>query len=57
MKGSVTRLIVKKHGYIRNLKNCRPISLLNVDYKTISKVLTSRLAKIIESVVHSDQTC
>ena len=30
MKGSVTRLIYKKRGDIKNLKNWRPISLLNV---------------------------
>ena len=33
MKGSVTRLIFKKRGDIKHLKNWRPISLLNVDYK------------------------
>ena len=57
MKGSVTRLIDKKRGDIKNLKNWRPISLVNVDYKIISKVLTSRLAKILESTVNPDQTC
>ena len=31
MKGSVTRLIHKKRGDIKSLKNWRPISLLNVD--------------------------
>ena len=30
-EGSVTRLIYKKRGDIKNLKNLRPISLLNVD--------------------------
>ncbi|KAK2561828.1 Transposon TX1 uncharacterized 149 kDa protein [Acropora cervicornis] len=57
MKGSVTRLIYKKRGDIKNLKNWRPISLLNLDYKIISKVLTSRLAKVLESIVNPDQTC
>lgn len=57
MKGSITRLILKKHGNIKNLKNWRPIPLLNVDYKIISKVPTSHLAKVIESIAHSDQTC
>ena len=36
MKGSVTRVIFKKRGDIKNLKNWRPISLLNVDYREIS---------------------
>ena len=49
-------LIYKKRGDIKNLKNWRPISLLNVDYKIISKVLTPRLAKVLESIVNPDQT-
>ena len=47
----------KKRGDIKDLKNWRPISLLNVDYKIISKVLTTRLSHVLGSVVSSDQTC
>lgn len=57
MKGSITRLIFKKRGDIKSLKNWRRISLLNVDYNIISKVMTSRLSKVIEFIVHPDQTC
>jgi len=48
MQESVTRLIFKKDDP-KNLKNSRPIFLLNVDYKILSKVLTS--------IIQEDQTC
>ena len=56
MKGSLTRLIFKKDDR-KNLKNWRPISLLNVDYKILSKALTNRLSKVLTSIVGEDQTC
>ena len=57
MKGSVTRLIFKKRGDVKHLKNWRPISLLNVDYKIISKAITLRLSKVLQHIIHPDQTC
>lgn len=57
MKGTVTRLIYKKSGDIKNLKNWRPISLLNVDYKILSKTITLRLSCVLHSIIDSDQTC
>ena len=57
MKSSVTRLIYKKRGDIKDLKNWRPISLLNVDYKICSKSITLRLSKVLDSIVDPDQTC
>ena len=56
MKTSNTRVIFKK-GDRKNLKNWRPISLLNVDYKICSKVLSLRLSKVLEFIVDPDQTC
>jgi len=56
MKASVTRLVHKKDDK-RNLKNWRPISLLNVDYKICSKAISLRLAKVLGSIVDPDQTC
>ena len=46
MKASVTRLIHKKDDK-RLLKNWRPISLLNVDYKICSKAVSLRLARVL----------
>ena len=47
---------LKNKGKKSDLKNWN-ISILNVDYKIISKVLTKRLRKLIQSVIDEDQTC
>ena len=56
MKTSNTRVIFKK-GDRKSLKNWRPISLLNVDYKICSKALSVRLSKVLKFIVDPDQTC
>ena len=56
MKTSNTCVIFKK-GDRKNLKNWQPISLLSVDYKICSKVLSLRLSKVLEFIVDRDQTC
>lgn len=56
MKASITRLIHKRDDK-RLLKNWRPISLLNVDYKICSKAVSLRLANVLGSIVDPDQTC
>ena len=50
------RLLYKKDDR-RLVKNWRPISLLNTDYKLASKVITERLKRVMQSIVHKDQTC
>ena len=38
------------------IKNWRPISLINVDIKIASKALTFRMKKVLPSINHYDQT-
>ena len=57
MKSGVITLIYKQRGDKTLLKNWRPISLLNVDYKIISRCFANRLKKVIGSVINSCQTC
>ena len=55
-KQVVITLIEKKGKDKRYIQNWRPISLLNVDVKLISKVLAMRLKKVIDKVIRPDQT-
>ena len=50
-------VLLPKTGDLRLLQNWRPISLLNVDYKLITKVISNRLLTVLPSLVHEDQTC
>ena len=50
-------LICKDKNNADRLSNWRPISLLNCDYKILSKTLSSRLSKVLEEIIHPDQTC
>jgi hypothetical protein len=54
-KRGVINLIPKKDKDIRLLKNWRPISLLNTDYKILTKLLATRLKKVLPEVINEDQ--
>ena len=54
-RGIIT-LIPKKNKIRLLLKNWRPISLLNTDYKILTKSLASRLNKVLPSIINLDQT-
>ena len=56
-RGTIT-LTPKGDENLTELKNWRPISLLNIDYKIsrLYKVLARRMEKVLPKLVHSDQT-
>ena len=49
--------IKKKKTFDGSMKNLRPLSIMNVDYKIISKVLSARLRKVLGNIIHCDQSC
>ena len=52
---SILNLIYKKNDPL-DLSNYRPISLLNTDYKILSYTLATRIKKVINLIINSDQT-
>ena len=46
-----------KKGDRNQLKNYRPITLLNIDLKIITKCFADRIKKILPNLVHENQTC
>ena len=54
MKEAVVRLIFKKGSRLR-IKNWRPISLLNTDYKILSKIIVNRLTPILQNYISPQQ--
>ena len=55
MKKAIVSLI-PKNDETENLKNWRPISLLCVDYKIISKCITNRLKPTMNEIISEEQT-
>ena len=52
----ILRLLFKKDDPL-SLKNWRPISLLNLDYKIATKALSYRIRKVLPNILSEDQTC
>ena len=48
-------LIPQKDKDHRFLKSWRPVSLLNTDYKILTKALANKLQKVIPKIVSTDQ--
>ena len=56
MKTGVLNLIPKADKDARFLRNLRPITLLNTDYKIIEKTLAHRLDDLMDEIISMDQT-
>lgn len=52
---AIISLITKKDKYSTNPANYRPISLINVDCKILSKTLALRLDQVLPNIIHKDQ--
>ena len=55
-KRGILSLIPKKDKDKKYLKNWRPISLLNNDYKIVTKTLALRLEKVLPTIISANQT-
>jgi len=47
--------LIHKGGDTAEVKNYRPISLTNYDYKILAFIMSSRIQNVITTLVHSDQ--
>ena len=54
-RSAVLTLLPKPNKDPRYLKNWRPLSVLNTDYKILTKTLADRLQKVLPSVINNDQ--
>ena len=52
---SIITLIPKKDKILKLLKNWRPISLLNADFKILAKLFGLRIKKVLPSIISQDQ--
>lgn len=48
--------LLPKSGDLTDLKQWRPVSLLCIDVKILSKALATRLSKVMGQIIHVDQT-
>jgi len=57
MYSGVISLLYKGEKDKHDLSNWRPLTMLNIDYKILTKVLVNRLKDVLPTIVHKDQTC
>jgi len=52
---AILTILPKPEKDLRLLKNWRPLSLLNTDYKILTKLLATRLQQILPNIINEDQ--
>ena len=52
----IIKLIPKKSGELYYIKNWRPLTLLNCDYKIATKAIENRLKTHLDKMINNDQT-
>jgi len=55
-KQAVITLIEKKDLDRCDLKNWKPISLLNIDVKIASRIIAERMKRLLSGLIHHNQT-
>lgn len=50
-------ILITKDKQAKKLDQFRPITLLNSDYKILTKILTNRLNEIMEKIIRNEQNC
>ena len=55
-KRGLIRISYKKNGRV-HIENYRPITLLNVDLKIITRTLAKRMSKVLPKLIHENQRC
>ena len=54
-KLSYITVLPKDSGSLLEIKNYRPISLLNIEYKMITKAIVNKISPYLETLIHPDQ--
>lgn len=50
------KLIAKKDSDLQDIKNWRPLTLLNADYKVIAKAIANRIKSVLPKLINYDHT-